>query len=134
MSKSGEPPLPTRFAACSSTHERSVVMPWLTRLLNLFRRDRLAQEIADEMDAHIEEALASGRDPQEVRRRLGSSLRHRERSRDSKLLPWLDALASDVVFGWRQLRKQPTATAAAVLSPALPIGATTSPFPLLTPP
>src|SRR5258706_80104 len=42
MSKSGGPPLPTRFAVCSSTPERSVVMPWLTRLLNLFRRDRLA--------------------------------------------------------------------------------------------
>lgn len=106
-------------------------MPWLTRLLNLFRRDRLAQEIADEMDAHVEEALASGRDPQEVRRRLGSSLRHRERSRDSKLLPWLDALVSDVVFGWRQLRKYPTASAAAVLSLALAIGATTSAFRLI---
>jgi hypothetical protein len=33
------------------------------------------------------------------------ALLNRERSRDIKLLPWLDALSSDVVFGWRQLKR-----------------------------
>jgi hypothetical protein len=33
-------------------------------------------------------------------RAFGAQLHYRERSRDLKLIPWLDALASDVVFGW----------------------------------
>lgn len=106
-------------------------MTWLTRLLNFFRRDRLAREIDEELSAHFDEALQDGRSPEEARRRLGSQLHHRERSLDFKLLPWLDALASDVVFGWRQLRKHSTTTAAAILSLALAIGATTSAFRLV---
>jgi len=58
-------------------------------------------------------------------------LRHRETSRDLKLLPWLDALSSDVVFAWRQLHKHRTASAAAILSLALAIGATTAAFRLV---
>jgi predicted permease len=83
------------------------------------------------MSAHIAEALEQGRDPAEIRRRLGSSLQHREQSRDFKLIPWLDALASDVIFGWRQINKHRTASAAATLSLALAIGATTSAFRLI---
>jgi predicted permease len=106
-------------------------MLWLVRVINLFRRDRLDRELEEEMAAHLEEALEHGRDSAEARRSLGSSLHHREHSRDIKLIPWLDALASDAVFGWRQLRKHPTASAAAVLSLALAIGATTSAFRLI---
>jgi predicted permease len=106
-------------------------MRLLTRLINVFRRDRIAGELDDEMAAHLEEAVECGRDPREARRSLGASLQHREQSRDIKIIPWLDALASDVVFGWRQIRKHPVASGAAVLSLALAIGATTSTFRLI---
>ena len=55
----------------------------------------------------------------------------KEAYRDQRGLPWLDALASDVVFGWRQLNKHRTASAAAILSLALAIGATTAAFRLV---
>ena len=40
-------------------------------------------------------------------------------------------MLSDVVFGWRQLRKHRAASAAAILSLALAIGATTAAFRLV---
>src|ERR1700681_4095093 len=51
-------------------------------------------------------------------------------SRDIKL-PWLDALASDLGFGWRQLNKHRAVSAAAILSLALATGATTASFRLV---
>ncbi len=102
-----------------------------SRLKNTFRGDSLSREIDEELQAHIEEAVAQGRDPVEVRQALGSRLRHGEQSRDLRLIVWLDSLRADLVFGWRQLAKKPTASAAAVLSLALAIGACTSAFRLI---
>jgi predicted permease len=48
-----------------------------------------------------------------------------------KLIPWLDSLRADAVFGWRQLMKKKVTSAAAVLSLALAIGACTSAFRLI---
>src|SRR6478672_4047336 len=101
-------------------------MSWLSRFSNVFRRGRVDRELDEEMAAHLDEAIEHGRSAGDVRRAFGNSLHHRERSRELKLLPWLDALASDVVFGWRQLRKRPAATLAAILSLGLAIGATTA--------
>ncbi len=106
-------------------------MSWLGRFTNLFRRDRLDRELEEELAAHIEEALEHGRSAEEARRAFGATLHHRETSRDIKLLPWLDALASDAVFGWRQLNKHRSTSTAAILSLALAIGATTAAFRLV---
>src|SRR5205807_5667741 len=92
---------------------------------------RLNDEIAEELASHMEEAAERGRSPQEARRAFGTPLHHREQSRDVQLLPWLDALASDVVFGWRQLNKHRAVSVAAILSLALAIGATTAAFRLV---
>ncbi|HXR77442.1 MAG TPA: ADOP family duplicated permease [Bryobacteraceae bacterium] len=106
-------------------------MSWIGRFTNLFRRDRLHEEIAEELASHIAEAVERGRSAGEVRKAFGNELLQRERSRDIKLVPWLDSLASDVVFGWRQLRKRPAVSTAAILSLALAIGATTAAFRLV---
>jgi hypothetical protein len=106
-------------------------MLWWRRLTNLFRRGRLNDEIAEELAAHMEEAIERGRSPQEARRAFGRPIQHREHSRDLQLLPWLDALAWDLVFGWRQLNKHRAVSAAAILSLAVAIGATTSAFRLV---
>jgi hypothetical protein len=79
----------------------------------------------------MEEAIARGRDPEEVRRAFGSTLRRREDSRDIKLAARLESIRSDVVFGWRQLLKNKLASGAAILSLALAIGACTSAFRLV---
>jgi putative ABC transport system permease protein len=106
-------------------------MSLLSRFSNLFRRGRLDRELDEELAAHLEEAAERGRPASDVRRAFGSSLQHREHSRDLKLLPWLDALAADVVFGWRQLNKRRAASLAAVLSLGLAIGATTAVYRLV---
>jgi len=62
-------------------------MSWIGRFGNLFRRDRLTDELEEELASHIEEAIESGRHVDEARRAFGAALRHREQSRDIKLLP-----------------------------------------------
>jgi predicted permease len=93
--------------------------------------DRLSREIDEELQAHMAEAIARGRDPAESQRAFGSPLRVREESRDLRLIPWLDSLRADAIFGWRQLRKRKVTSAAAILSLALAMGAGTSAFRLL---
>ncbi len=102
-----------------------------SRFTNVFRSERLTRDIDDELEAHIASAIAEGRDPAEARKALGWALQHREASRDIRLAPWLDSLKSDVVYGWRQIRKNSITSAAAVLSLALAIGACTSAFRLI---
>ena len=102
-----------------------------TRMANVVRGERLNREIDEELESHIEEAIAQGRDPIEARRAFGSALRHREGSRDVRLITWLESLRADAVFGWRQLNKTKITSAAAILSLALAIGACTSAFRLI---
>ena len=102
-----------------------------SRLANVFRPDRAGREIDDELRSHLSEAVEQGRDPAEARRALGSTLRMREESRDIKLIPWLDSLRADAVFGWRQIAKRKVTSAAAILSLALAIGSCTSAFRLI---
>ena len=101
------------------------------RIGNVLRGDRLSREIDEELEAHVAEAIEQGRDPAEARRAFGGLLRSREECRDARLLPWLDSLRADAVFGWRQLLKNKVASAAAVLSLALATGACTSAFRLI---
>jgi predicted permease len=91
----------------------------------------LRREIDEELASHIEEAIEQGRDPAEARRAFGSVLRHREESRDVRLIAWLDSLRADAVFGSRQLQKRKATSAAAILSLALAIGTCTSAFRLI---
>jgi predicted permease len=81
-----------------------------SRISNVFRSERL------------------NRDPDEARLAFGSAIRVRESSRDVKLATWIDSLRADLVFGWRQLWKHQTASAASILSLALAIGAVTAAF------
>lgn len=101
------------------------------RIANVFRAERIHRELDEEMEAHIAEALARGRSSTEARRAFGSALRHREASRDVRLMGWLDALRADAVFGWRQIKKTKVSSAAAILSLALGIGACTAAFRLI---
>src|ERR1043166_2383541 len=101
-------------------------MSLLSRLSNVIRGERLSREIDEEIESHIQAAIEAGRDPVEARRAFGSALRRREESCDIKLIPWLDSLRADVVFGWRQLKNKKVASAVAVLSLALAIGACAS--------
>lgn len=102
-----------------------------SRIANVFRRDSLDRGIEEELQSHLEEAIAEGRDPAEARRAFGGLLNHRESSRDIRLVPWLESLYADSVLGWRQIVKRKTTSAAAILSLALAIGACLAAFRLM---
>ncbi len=102
-----------------------------SRLANVLRSDRLSREIDEEIESHIDEAIQHGRESAEARTAFGSALRQREESHDIRLIPWLDALRADAIFGWRQLKKKKVTSAAAILSLGLAIGACTSAFRLI---
>jgi predicted permease len=102
-----------------------------SRVSNALRGDRLNREIDEELQAHIEEAIASGRDPREARRAFGSAVYAREVSHGIRAAGWLESLLADVRFGWRQLGRNKIASAAAVLSLALGIGSCVAAFRLI---
>jgi hypothetical protein len=102
-----------------------------SRIANTFQGDRLSREIDDELQSHLKEAMQDHRDPTEARRALGSALLLREESRDLRLIPWLDSIRADAIFGWRQILKRKVTSAAAILSLALAIGACVAAFRLI---
>ncbi len=95
---------------------------------NVFRGERVNREIDEELEAHLEEAVAKGRDAAEARRALGSKLRHREESRDVRLVAWMEDFVQDVRYALRTVGRRPGFAAVAVLTLALGSGATTVMF------
>ena len=102
-----------------------------SRVSNVFRGEHLNREIEEEYEAHIAEAIEQGRDPEEARRALGAAAQLRQNSHDARVVGWLDSLRADLVFGWRQLKRNKVTSIAAILSLALAIGACTSAFRLI---
>jgi predicted permease len=102
-----------------------------SRLANAFRRPHVDADIDEELQAHLDEARAAGRDPVAAARAFGSPLRTREAVRDAIVSAWLDSLMADARFGWRQLLKHKIASAASILSLALGIGASMAAFRLI---
>jgi hypothetical protein len=102
-----------------------------SRISNAVRGERLNQEIEEELQSHIEEAVASGRDPKEARRAFGSALQTREASHSIRAAGWLESVLADVCFGWRQLCRNKITSVAAVLSVALGIGSCFAAFRLI---
>jgi len=101
-----------------------------SRLSNAVHGERLNREIDEELQSHIEEAIAAGRDPREAQRAFGSALHAREASH-IRVAGWLESLLADVSFGWRQLCRNKLASVAAVLSLALGIGSCVAAFRLI---
>src|ERR1039457_6054568 len=105
------------------------------RLRSLFRRDRVEQELDDEMRLHLElEAREAARgayfsvpdgQPKAAWRELE---RCKEECRDMRHLNFIDNLVKDLTYAVRTLRKSPVFAIAAAVTIALGIGASTAIF------
>ena len=112
---------------------------WICRLWGTLRRVRSDADLQEELRVHMElaaeEAQRRGQPPGDAARaarlHAGGAPQAMDALRDQRGLPWLDALAADFIFGWRQLNKHRVSTAAAVVSLGLAIGATTAAFRLV---
>jgi predicted permease len=102
----------------------------------MFRRRRSAKDFAEEIKAHLElegdDLRDEGLNEEEARRRarvnFGSRTTAQEQFHLRNRPEWLDNLAGDVKFAFRQLFKNPSFAVTAILVLALGLGASTAIF------
>ncbi|MBZ5500176.1 MAG: ABC transporter permease [Acidobacteriia bacterium] len=106
------------------------------RLVGAIAGSRRESELAAEMEMHLqmqtEDNLKLGMSPQEARRaailKFGGIESVKERYREQRGLPVLEAWGKDMRHAFRSMRRNPGFAAAAILSLALGMGATTAIF------
>lgn len=114
-----------------------LVARWRRRTTALFRAPTLEREMAEEMRMHIEleagelartRGLSADDALHQARLAFGGTQRFMEEGRDARGTRWLEDLAGDARYAVRTLRRAPGFAAAAALTLALGIGATTALF------
>jgi predicted permease len=94
-----------------------------------FRARPTDDEMREELESHVAMRAAHDRvDEAVARRRLGNTLRTRERMRRVWVAEWWDALRQDAHYTWRSWRRRPAFALAAVLVLGLGLGASAALF------
>ena len=105
-------------------------------LQRLFRKDKTEQQLESELlfdlEQRIEDQRRRGMNPDEARRRaqieLGGLESLKEQCRASRRVHLIETFLQDVRYGLRMMRRNPGFSAAAILTLALGIGASTAVF------
>ena len=109
---------------------------WLSRAMDLVRKDRRERELAEELELHLEmamdENLARGMSPREARaaayRDFGGLEQIKELYRDQRGLPFVEHLGQDLRLAFRSLRRRPGFALVSILLLGLGIGGVTAIF------
>src|SRR5690242_15510242 len=108
--------------------------------MNWFRqwrsRRQLVRDLGEEIEQHLEECaeelaargMSADDAARTARREFGNAALIAERGRDVWRWNWIEDLAHDLRFAFRQLRRSPGFAAAGVLTLALGVGANTAVF------
>jgi predicted permease len=110
------------------------------RIGGLFRFRRPEADFAAELESHLaldtDAGIRAGLSPAEARRqaliRLGGAEQTRQAHRERRTLPWLESILRDFNYGLRTLAKHRSATAIAILSIGLGIGANATIFSMVS--
>ncbi|MGA8672967.1 MAG: permease prefix domain 1-containing protein, partial [Terracidiphilus sp.] len=111
-------------------------MDWIPQI---FGRRKIYNDLSEEIRLHIQERteqlMREGISPKEAERQarvaFGNQMLLEERSREVWQWPTLESIWADARLAWRQLRRSPGFTIAAVLTLALAIGANSVVFGVL---
>ncbi len=111
-------------------------MAWIPRLRALFKREKLAKELEEELDFHlsmreqwnVDQGMPHEQARREARRRFGNPTLWRERMSEIDLMTLPQTVLQDLRYGARMLWRNQTFTIAAVLALALGIGVNTTVF------